>query len=119
MVSSLQGLVLELSTEDRFGLLSDITRVFRENGLCIKRAEIETKCGKAKDTFFVTDVSGNSVDSKTIDMISQQIGQTILRVKGNLNFSPKLPQEEARSFLFGNFFKGRSFQNFKLIKSYS
>ncbi|KAJ9676584.1 hypothetical protein PVL29_021880 [Vitis rotundifolia] len=114
-----EGLVLELSTEDRFGLLSDVTRVFRENGLCIKRAVITTECGKAKDNFFVTDVSGNSVDSKTVEMIRQQIGQTILRVKGNLNFSPKLPQEGTRSFLFGNLFKGRSFQTFKLIKSYS
>ncbi|CBI15703.3 hypothetical protein VitviT2T_025641 [Vitis vinifera] len=114
-----EGLVLELSTEDRFGLLSDVTRVFRENGLCIKRAVITTKCGKAKDTFFVTDVSGNTVDSKTVEMIRQQIGQTILRVKGNLNFSPKLPQEGTRSFPFGNLFKGRSFQTFKLIKSYS
>lgn len=111
--------MLELSTDDRFGLLSDITRVFRENGLCIKRAEITTKCGKVKDTFFVADVSGNTVDSKTIEMIRQQIGQTILRVKRNLSFSPKLPQEGPRSFLFGNLFKGRTFQTFKLIKSYS
>ncbi|KAJ9679399.1 hypothetical protein PVL29_021356 [Vitis rotundifolia] len=33
-----QGLELELCTEDRFGRLSDITRVFRENSLCIERA---------------------------------------------------------------------------------
>lgn len=33
-----EGLKLELCTEDRFGLLSDITRVFRETSLCIKIA---------------------------------------------------------------------------------
>ncbi|KAL5862616.1 hypothetical protein ACOSQ3_000130 [Xanthoceras sorbifolium] len=113
------GLELELYTEDRIGLRSDITRILRENGLCIRRAEISTKGGKAKDTFFVTDVSGNPVEPKIVDSIRLQIGQTKLQVKGNLNMPSKLPQDAARSFFFGNFFKGRSFQNFKLIKSYS
>ncbi|KAK0591003.1 hypothetical protein LWI29_034316 [Acer saccharum] len=118
---SSEGLELELYTEDRFGLLSDITRILRENGLCIRRAEISTKRGKAKDTFFVTDVSGNPVEPKIVDSIQLQMGQTVLevKVKGNLNMPPKLPQEAARSFFFGNFFKGRSFQYFKLIKSCS
>ncbi|KAK8644124.1 hypothetical protein V6N13_123439 [Hibiscus sabdariffa] len=40
----LQGLELEVITDDQSGLLvlSDITRIIRENGLCIKRAEIST-----------------------------------------------------------------------------
>ncbi|GAV81607.1 ACT domain-containing protein [Cephalotus follicularis] len=114
-----EGLELELCTDDRFGLLSDITRIFRENGLCIRKAEISTTCGKAKDTFFVTDVSCNLADPKIVDLIQKQIGQTILQVKGNLNMSPNLRQEASGSFLFGNFFKGRSFQSFKLVKSYS
>ncbi|OMO93838.1 hypothetical protein COLO4_16637 [Corchorus olitorius] len=112
-----QGLELEVCTDDRFGLLSDITRIFRENGLCIRRAEISTKSGKAKDTFFVTDVSGNPVDSKTVDLIQHQIGQVNLQVKGDSSLSPKHPKETTGSFLFKNLFKGRSFQNFKLIKS--
>ncbi|GLT69230.1 hypothetical protein SLA2020_413980 [Shorea laevis] len=103
-----EGLELELCTDDRLGLLSDITRIFRENGLCIRQAEISTRGGKAKDTFFVTDVSGKPVDHKIIDLIRQQIGQPILHVKGNLNMSPKLPQEMARSFLFKNLFKSRN-----------
>lgn len=106
-------------TDDRFGLLSYITRILRENGLCIRRAEISTEGGKAKDTFFVTDVAGNPVEPKIVDSIQLQIGQTILQVKGDLNMPPKLPQEAASSFFFGNFFKGRSFQNFKLVKSCS
>ncbi|XP_010250632.1 PREDICTED: ACT domain-containing protein ACR6-like [Nelumbo nucifera] len=109
-----EGLELELCTEDRVGLLSDITRIFRENSLCIKRAKISTKCGKAKDTFYVTDVSGNPVDLKTIESIQREIGQSILRVKQNLSFSPKPPQETA-GFLLGNFFR----TNFRLIRSYS
>ncbi|CAO2831250.1 unnamed protein product [Amaranthus hypochondriacus] len=102
-----EGLELELCTEDRVGLLSDITRIFRENGLTIQRAEISTKNGKAVDTFYVTDVTGNPVDPATIDSIQQQIGQTILRIKHNSYQSPKPAQETTTtmSFLFGNFFK--------------
>ncbi|KAK9272022.1 hypothetical protein L1049_002391 [Liquidambar formosana] len=115
-----EGLELELCTEDRVGLLSDITRVFRENSLCIKRAEISTKGGKAKDTFYVTDVTGNPVEPKTIESIRRQIGQTTLQVKRNSSLSPKPPPKETTmGFLFGNFFKARTFQNFKLIRSYS
>ncbi|XP_022736916.1 ACT domain-containing protein ACR6-like [Durio zibethinus] len=114
-----EGLELALRTDDRFGLLSDITRIFRENGLCIRRAEISTKGGKARDTFFVTDVSGKPVDPKTVDLIQHQIGQANLHVKWNSFVSPKLPKMTTRSFLFGNFFRGRSFLNFKLNKSCS
>ncbi|KAL5724419.1 ACT domain-containing protein acr6 [Ranunculus cassubicifolius] len=109
------GLELELCTEDRIGLLSDITRVFRENSLCIKRAEISTKAGKATDTFHVTDVSGNAVDPKIVDSLCRQIGETVLRVKRNLSFKPEPPQQSSTSgFLLGNLFRAR-----RLIKSYS
>ncbi|XP_058187146.1 ACT domain-containing protein ACR6 [Rhododendron vialii] len=114
-----EGLELELCTEDRVGLLSDITRVFRENSLSIKRAEISTKSGKAEDTFYVTDVTGSAVDTKTIDAIRQEIGQSALRVKRNSWPSSNPPQETATSFLFSNLFKARTFQNFKLVRSYS
>lgn len=113
---AVQGLELELCTEDRVGLLSDITRIFRENSLCIKRAEILTKGGKAKDTFYVTDVTGNPVDPKIIDSICRQIGQTKLLVKRNSILSPKPPQETTMGYIFGNLFKARTF---KLIRSYS
>lgn len=58
---------LELFADDRVGLLSDITRMFRENGLCIKKAEISTIGGKASDTFHIVDVAGNPVDLKIIN----------------------------------------------------
>lgn len=114
-----EGLELELVTEDRVGLLSDITRIFREYGLCVQRAEISTKGGKAVDTFYVSEMSGSPVDAKTIESIRRQIGQMILRVKQN--HFPSKPSEETSSsgFLFGNLFKGCSFQSFRLIRSYS
>ncbi|XP_030527532.1 ACT domain-containing protein ACR6-like isoform X1 [Rhodamnia argentea] len=114
-----EGLELELCAEDRVGLLSDITRVFRENGLCIKRAEISTKDGKAKDTFYVSDVTGSPVDLRIIDSIRRQIGPSVLQVKHNPLLSPKQPQGTTAGFLFGNFFRTRNFQNFKLVRSAS
>jgi UTP:GlnB (protein PII) uridylyltransferase len=108
LLALVQGLELELCTDDRLGLLSDITRIFRENGLCVRQAEISTRDRKAKDTFLVTDVYGKHVDPKIVDLIRQEIGQNILHVRGNLNMSSKLPQEMARSFLFKKLFKGRN-----------
>ncbi|KAE8661647.1 ACT domain-containing protein ACR5 [Hibiscus syriacus] len=90
-----EGLELELCTQDRFGLLSDITRIFRENSLCIKRALISTKGGKANDTFYVTDVTGNPIDPKIIDSILAQIGHTALQPPGShcpqIEFAPPAP----------------------------
>lgn len=111
-----EGLELELCAEDRVGLLADITRLFRENGLCVKRAEISTKDGKAKDTFYVSDVTGSPVDLKIIDSIRRQIVPSVLQVKHNSLLLPKKPQETTGGFLFGNFFRTRNFQNFKLVR---
>ncbi|CAF2060728.1 unnamed protein product [Brassica napus] len=48
------GLKLELCTKDRVCLLSNVTRIFRENSLTVTRAEVKTKGGKALNTFYVT-----------------------------------------------------------------
>lgn len=114
----LQGLKLELYAEDRVGLLSDITRIFRENSLCIRRAEIVTKRGKAKDIFYVTDMTGTAIDTKIVESIRKQIGDAMLQVKHNSCLS-ETPPKETTGFFLGNFFKARTFQNFKLIRSYS
>ncbi|XP_065012255.1 ACT domain-containing protein ACR4 isoform X5 [Musa acuminata AAA Group] len=115
-----QGLELELKTEDEVGSLSEITRVFRENGLTIRRAEISTEGGKEVDTFHLSETSGNPVDAKTIDSIRRQLGQTIVRVKQNPLLEAKPPPEVVStvSFFFGNLFRA-SFQSFRLIRSYS
>ncbi|KAK7837329.1 act domain-containing protein acr4 [Quercus suber] len=114
-----EGLKLELCTTDRVGLLSDVTRIFRENSLTVIRAEVTTKAGKALNTFYVRDASGYPVDSKTIDSIRQAIGQTILKVKGSPEELKNGPQESPTRFLFGGLFKSRSFVNFGLVRSYS
>lgn len=112
-----EGLKLEICTTDRVGLLSDVTRIFRENSLTVTRAEVSTKGDKAVNTFYVQGASGCTVDSKTIESIRQTIGNTILKVKGNLQ---SLPQDSPTTrSLFSGLFKSRSFVNFGLVKSYS
>ncbi|XP_058080539.1 ACT domain-containing protein ACR4 isoform X1 [Magnolia sinica] len=114
-----EGLKLELCTNDRVGLLSDVTRIFRENSLSVTRAEVTTRGGKAINTFYVRDAAGNPVDVKTIDSIRQAIGQTILQVKGDSDHSKSPPQESPIRFLFGGLFKSRSLYNFGLVRQYS
>ncbi|CAH9096584.1 unnamed protein product [Cuscuta epithymum] len=114
-----EGLKLELCTTDRSGLLSDVTRIFRENSLSVTRAEVTTRAGKALNTFYVRDASGYSVDPKIVESIRKTIGQTILRVKGGNAEAANPPPESPTRFLFGGLFKSRSFCNFGLVRSYS
>lgn len=111
-----QGLELEVRTEDRVGLLSEITRVFRENSLSIIRAAITTtRDGKAEDTFYVSDAYGNPVDGRTMDAVGEQLGHAVLRVKrggGGYDASVKPVS------VLGSLLKG-SFQGLRLIRSYS
>nr|XP_043612843.1 ACT domain-containing protein ACR4-like [Erigeron canadensis] len=113
-----EGLKLELCTTDRIGLLSDVTRIFRENSLTVTRAEVATRGGKAVNTFYVRDASGCLVDSKIIDSIRKEIGQTILKVKYNPEDLNQSPQQSPTRFLFGGLFKSKSFCNFGLVRSY-
>ncbi|KAL6878479.1 hypothetical protein ACP4OV_012649 [Aristida adscensionis] len=110
-----EGLKLELSTGDRVGLLSDVTRIFREHGLTVTRAEVTTRGDKAVNTFYVRDAAGSSVDLKTLEAIRQEIGQTVLQVKGHPDRT-KSPQESPTRFLFSSLFRPRSL-SIGLIKS--
>ncbi|KAL9241629.1 hypothetical protein vseg_015719 [Gypsophila vaccaria] len=69
-----QGLRLDITAQDRLGLLSDVTRVFREYGLTILRAEISTRGKEAIGTFYVTDASGRQISRETVDGVKQAIG---------------------------------------------
>ncbi|KAF8379327.1 hypothetical protein HHK36_028761 [Tetracentron sinense] len=76
-----EGVRLELCTRDRQGLLLEVTRTFRENGLNVTRAEISTAKGIAFDVFYVTDLAGHAVDPKIIEAVQQRIGLSNLKVK--------------------------------------
>ncbi|GJN15624.1 hypothetical protein PR202_gb02555 [Eleusine coracana subsp. coracana] len=113
------GLELEVRTEDRVGLLSEITRVFRENSLSIIRAAISTKDGTAEDTFYVSDAYGNPVDGRTMDAVGEQLGHAVLRVKKRDVPWAKKPRPDGGAVsVLGSLLKG-SLQGFNLIRSYS
>ncbi|KAG5062635.1 hypothetical protein JHK85_003818 [Glycine max] len=115
-----QGIKLELCGEDRVGLLSDVTRIFRENGLSVNRAEVTTRGTQAMNVFYVTDVSGNPVNSETIEAVRKEIGLTILHVKDDVCSKP--PPQESGKFSLSNLFRSSSekfLYNLGLMKSYS
>lgn len=115
-----EGIRLELCSEDRVGLLSDVTRIFRENGLSVTRAEVTTRGSQAVNVFYVIDASGSRVKSETIEAVRKEIGLTILRVKDDAY--SKSPPEESGRFSLGNIFRSSSekfLYNLGLIKSCS
>lgn len=65
---------VELCAVDRPGLLSDITRTFRENGLFVTRAEVSTKGQMASNFFYVIDAAGKPADHDAIEAVRQRIG---------------------------------------------
>ncbi|KAL6661869.1 hypothetical protein ACP70R_001258 [Stipagrostis hirtigluma subsp. patula] len=109
------GLELEVRTEDRAGLLSEITRVFRENSLSIVSAAISTRDGVAEDTFCVSDAYGNPVDGAAVDAVREQVGRAVLRVK---RAAIKRADEGSAVSILGSLLKG-SFQGLRLVRSYS
>ncbi|XP_061357873.1 ACT domain-containing protein ACR8 [Gastrolobium bilobum] len=76
-----EGVQLELCTEDKQGLLAEVMRTFRENGLNVIRADIYTTGDMATNMFYVTDVIGNPADPKIIESVRQKIGLADLEVK--------------------------------------
>ncbi|KAL6856888.1 hypothetical protein ACP4OV_018270 [Aristida adscensionis] len=78
---SIEGVRLELCTPDRHGLLSDVTRTFRENGLLVAQAEVSTKGDVASNVFYVTDAAGNAVDRSAIDAVRERVGMDCLVVR--------------------------------------
>jgi len=116
----LQGIKLELCGEDRVGLLSDVTRIFRENGLSVNRAEVTTRGSQAMNVFYVTDVTGNPVKSETIEAVRKEIGLAILHVKDDVCSKP--PPHERGKFSLSGLFRSSSEKflcNLGLMKSYS
>ncbi|PKA48777.1 hypothetical protein AXF42_Ash018719 [Apostasia shenzhenica] len=76
-----QGLKLEICAVERRGLLSEVTRTFRENGLLVKRAEVSTKGQISSSVFVVTDASGSMPDSGTVDSVRRRMESVSLTVK--------------------------------------
>nr|XP_016463719.1 PREDICTED: ACT domain-containing protein ACR1-like isoform X2 [Nicotiana tabacum] len=91
------GLRLDVSTQNRVGLLSDVTRVFRESGLSISRAEIGIQGEKAVGTFYVKDASGQAVNPETLETVRREIGGTVLVVNKSLGRSSSQPTSSSNT----------------------
>ncbi|KAF5183196.1 Act domain-containing protein acr8 [Thalictrum thalictroides] len=120
-----EGVKLELCARDRQGLLADVTRTFRENGLNVARAEISTtNSDMALNVFYVTDAAGNALDSKTIEEVRQRIGLNNLIVKETQTNYTKGDDTEsagvggAMLLSLGSIVR-RNLYNLGLIRSYS
>lgn len=77
----MQGVKLELCAENRVGLLSDISRVLRENGLTVVRADVETQGQKSLNAFYVRDISGNKIDMEFVESVKKEMRPIHLEVK--------------------------------------
>ncbi|XP_020236483.1 ACT domain-containing protein ACR3 isoform X2 [Cajanus cajan] len=105
-----EGVSLELCAKDRVGLLSEVTRILRENGLTVSRAGVSTVGEKGLNVFYVRDdASGNPVDMKIIEALRKEIGQTVMvnvkRVPGSAKAPPQTRGWAKTSFFFGNLFE--------------
>ncbi|KAK8690945.1 hypothetical protein V6N13_074469 [Hibiscus sabdariffa] len=121
-----KGARLELHTSDKQGLLADVTRTFRENGLNVTRAEISTTSDMALNVFYVTDSTGNLADPKIIELVRQKIGLANLKVKElPLIYHEKAESEEQAAGVGGAVLLSlgslvrRNLYNLGLIKSFS
>ncbi|XP_022923289.1 ACT domain-containing protein ACR8-like [Cucurbita moschata] len=121
-----EGVRLELCTVDRPGLLADVMRTFRENGLNVTRAEISTARDMARNVFYVTDAVGNAADPKTIESVRQRIGLSELTVKEVASSCDQATEREEQTvgvggavlFTLGSMVR-RNLYNLGLIKSCS
>lgn len=71
------------------GLLSDLTRIFRENGLSISAINIGTNGERAVGSFFVMDASGHDVDRQTVELVIKEIGGSITEVQEPSNWAAR------------------------------
>lgn len=110
-----EGVKLELCTNDKVGLLSEVTRIFRENSLTVTRAEVTTRGRMAVNTFYVRGSAGEAVDQKAIDSIRQAIGHS-LQVKGQPEPQEEQKKESPTWFLFANLFRPRSLYSFGFMR---
>ncbi|XP_077249790.1 ACT domain repeat 3 [Tasmannia lanceolata] len=105
-----EDVTLEFCGRDRVGLLSELTRLLRENGLSVTRAGVTTLGDQAVNVFYVKDASGNPVDMKTIEALRQEIGQTMmLDVK---KVSPNTTTPESSGWAKKNLSIGSLFERF-------
>lgn len=104
------------------GLLSDVTRIFREHGLSVTHAEVATRGAQAANVFYVVDASGQPVQAQAVDAVRAEIGEQILFVREDAAAGPKSPLGRDGRRSLGNMIRSRSekfLYNLGLIRSCS
>uniref|UniRef100_A0A0E0LXA9 ACT domain-containing protein ACR n=1 Tax=Oryza punctata TaxID=4537 RepID=A0A0E0LXA9_ORYPU len=118
-----QGLRLELCCEDRVGLLSDVTRIFREHGLSVTHAEVATRGARAANVFYVVAASGEPVEAHAVEAVRAEIGEQVLFVREDAGGGePRSPPGRDGRRSLGNMIRSRSekfLYNLGLIRSCS
>ncbi|XP_061359063.1 ACT domain-containing protein ACR1 isoform X2 [Gastrolobium bilobum] len=88
------GLRVDIRTQNRIGLLSNVTRVIRENGLSITRVQIGVEGEIAVGSFYVTDSSGQDVNPNIAELLRKETGGSIVTVHNSPN---RVPQSSSSS----------------------
>jgi UTP:GlnB (protein PII) uridylyltransferase len=121
---SFEGVRMELRTPDRPGLLSDVTRTFRENGLLVVQAEVSTKADMASNVFYVTGTTaGQEVHQSAIEAVKERVGIDSLVIEEHRPqlYQKILPDDRNGGGIglihLGNFVK-RNLYHLGLIKSW-
>lgn len=89
-------------------MLSEVTRVLREQGLSVTRAGVSTVGEQAMNVFYVRDASGKPVDMNTIEALRKEIGHTMMLNVKKEPSSSKTPEASGwgkTSFFFGSLFE--------------
>jgi len=75
------GFHLQLSSNDRPGLLADVTRKLSESGLTITKAEVGRQGNHAVEKFLVEPAKngGHLIDAMSMRKVCMEIGQTLLK----------------------------------------
>ncbi|XP_010928326.1 ACT domain-containing protein ACR2 [Elaeis guineensis] len=95
-----EGVRLELCAENSVGLLPNVTRILREYGLTVARADIATDGEKIKNVFYIQDTSGNKVDMRLVELMERELQPLAFQVKNELLLPPNDTSMERESFSF-------------------
>lgn len=102
-----EGVRLELCAQTTVGLLPYITRILREYGLTVARADIATQGEKTKNVFYVQDISGNKVDMGILELMRRELEPLAFQVKNELLLPQRLDTMETEGFSFGSLLRSQ------------
>ncbi len=71
--------ILELIAADRPGLLSEVGKVFKAEGVDINGAKIMTVGERAEDVFYITDMDGRVLDEETSGRVQEALVRALDR----------------------------------------